>query len=83
MEIDNQKIANVERMIENMIHDSAHDTINGDHESATDTRQCATDYAIVLQELGIRDYAKEENVVCALQAIINKINRKIAEILKR
>ena len=83
MEIDKQKIANVERIIENLIHDSAYDTINGDYESATDSRQCATDYAIVLQELGIRDYAKEENVVCALLAIIAKINRKIDELLKR
>ena len=82
MEIDNEKIAKVERMIDNMIHASACDTIRGQRNSAADYRQCASDYAIVLQELGIRDYAKEENMVSVQLAIIVKINRKIEELRK-
>ena len=82
MEIDNQKIAKVERMIDNTIHAAACDTIRGQRNSAADYRECATDYAIVLQELGIRDYAKEENMVCVQLAIIVKINRKVDELRK-
>ena len=69
-------------MIDNMIHAAACDTIRGQRGSAADCRQTATDYAIVLQELGIRDYAKEENMVCVQLAIIVKINRKIEELRK-
>lgn len=82
MEIDNQKIANVERIINNMIHAAACDTISGHRGSAADYRECATDYAIVLQELGIRDYAKEENMVSVQLAIIVKINRKVEDLRK-
>ena len=82
MEISNRKIAKVERMIDNLIHASACDTIRGLQESANELRQQAFNYAIVLQELGIRDYAKEENMVCVQLAIIVKINRKIEELRK-
>ena len=82
MEIDNQKIAKLERMIDNLIHAAACDTISGHRDSAAEYRQVATDYAIVLQELGIRDYAKEENMVCVQVAIIVKINRKVEELRK-
>ena len=80
MEIDSLKIVNVERMINNLIHASACDTIRGQRGSADAYRQCATDYAIVLQELGIRDYAKEENMAYVELAIIIKINRKVNEL---
>ena len=82
MEIDNQKITKIERMIDNLIHGSACDTICGLRNSADEYRQVATDYAIVLQELGIRDYAKEEKVVSVQVAIIVKVNRKIEELRK-
>ena len=82
MEIDNQKSAKVESMIDNLIHASACDTISGQRNSAADYRQCATDYAIILKELGIRDYAEEENMACVQLAIIVKINRKIEELRK-
>ena len=82
MEIDKQKIAHVERMIDNLIHVSACDVIQGQRNSAADYRECATDYAIVLKELGIRDYAKEENMPSVQLAIIVKINRKIEELRK-
>lgn len=82
MEIDNQKITKIERMIDNLIHGAACDTIVGLRNSADQYRQCATDYAIALQELGIRDYAKEENMAYVELAIIVKINRKIEELRK-
>lgn len=82
MEIDNQKITKIEHMIDNLIHGSACDTICDLRNSADEYRQVATDYAIVLQNLGIRDYAKEENVVSVQVAIIVKINRKIEELRK-
>ena len=80
MEIDNEKIAKLERMIDNMIHGAACDIIRDQRASAADYRQVATDYAIVLQELGIRDYANEENMTSVQLAIIVKINRKIEEL---
>lgn len=82
MEIDIQKIAHVESMIDNLIHASACDAISGQRGSAAYYRQCATNYAVVLKELGIRDYAKEENMVCVQLAIIVKIDRKIEELRK-
>ena len=82
MEIDNQKIAKIESMFDNLIHGSACDTIVGLRNSAAEYRQVATDYAIVLKELGIRDYAKEENMASVQLAIIVKINRKIEELRK-
>ena len=82
MEIDKQNITKIERMIDNLIHGSACDTICDLRNSAAEYRQVATDYAIVLKELGIRDYAKEENMPTAQLAIIAKINRKIAELQK-
>ena len=82
MEIDNEKIASMERGIDNLIHGAACDTIVGLRNSADEYRQVATDYALVLQKLGIRDYAKEENVVSVQVAIIVKINRKIEELRK-
>ena len=82
MEIDIQKITKIERMIDNLIHGAACDTICDLRNSAVEYRQVATDYAIVLKELGIRDYAKEENMATVQLAIIVKINRKIEELRK-
>ena len=80
MEIDNQKITNLEHMIDNLIHGAACDIISGLNVSAYNYQQQAINYAIVLQELGIRDYAKEENMLSVQIAIIVKINRKIDEL---
>ena len=82
MEIDNQKITNLEHMIDNLIHGAACDIIRGQYYSADEHRQIAINYAFVLQKLGIRDYAKEENMNLVQLAIIIKINRKVDELQK-
>lgn len=82
MEIDNQKITDMERMIDNLIHGAACDIIRGNYYSADEHRQIAINYAFVLKKLGVRDYTKEENMNLVQLAIIVKINRKCDELRK-